>query len=44
MEKPTKLTETEAKGGSKTAANRNVMIVSLVVVVVAFVALLLIYR
>ena len=33
---PAKLTETEAKAGSKTLANRNVMIISVVAVVVLF--------
>ena len=37
MTEPEKLTETEAKGGSKTLANRNVMIISIVFVVVALV-------
>ena len=34
---PEKLTETEAKAGSKTLANRNVMLISLVIVIIAFV-------
>jgi hypothetical protein len=37
-------TTTEARAGSKTLANRNVMFVSLAVVVIAFIALLIIYR
>lgn len=37
-------TTTEARAGSKTLANRNVMFVSLAIVVIAFVALLVIYR
>ena len=36
-EKPDKLTETEAKAGSKTLANRNIMLISLAIVVIAFV-------
>ncbi len=47
MEEPNEkivATTTEARAGSKTRANRNVMFISLAVVVIAFVALLLIYR
>ena len=47
MEQPEKKiveTTTEARAGSKTLANRNVMVISLVVVVIAFIVLLLIYR
>jgi hypothetical protein len=36
-EHPEKLTETEARGGSKTLANRNVMIISVVILVILFV-------
>lgn len=36
-ERPEKLTETEAKAGLKTLANRNVLIISLIVVVIAFI-------
>ena len=36
-DQPEKLTETEAKAGSKTLANRNVLIISLVVVIVLFI-------
>ncbi len=43
-DEPIVQTTTETRAGSKTVANRNVMIISLVVVVIAFVALLLIYR
>ncbi len=43
-EEPEKLTETEAKGGSKTKANATVMIVSIVAVVVIFVGLLIAFR
>ncbi len=38
-ERPEKLTETEAKGGSKTLANRNVLIISVVIVVIIFVGI-----
>lgn len=44
MEEPTKLTETEASGGSKPGVTRYVLPLSLAIVVIAFVALLLIYR
>jgi len=37
-------TTTEARAGSKTLVNRNIMLISLVVVVIAFIALLIIYR
>ncbi len=40
---PEKLTETEARAGSKTKANNVVLIVSLVAVVVAFVVVYAIY-
>jgi hypothetical protein len=43
-EAPIVQTTTETRAGSKTVANRNVMFISLVVVVIAFAALLLIYR
>lgn len=43
-DQPEELSKTEARAGSKTRSNRNVMIVSLVVIVIAFGALLLIYR
>ena len=43
-EEPQELTETEAKGGSKTLANRNVMLISIVVVVIVFVGLLIAFR
>ena len=43
MTEPEKLTETEAKGGSKTKANNVVLIVSLVAVVIAFAVVFLIY-
>jgi len=33
---PEKLTETEAKAGSKTLANRNVLIISVIIVVILF--------
>lgn len=36
MDEPTKLTEIEAKGGSKTKANYAVLIISLVIIVLAF--------
>ena len=42
-EQPEKLTETEAKAGSKTKANNVVLIVSLVVIVIAFAVVFLIY-
>ncbi len=42
-DEPDKLTETEAKAGSKTKANNVVLIVSLVAVVVAFAVVFLIY-
>ncbi len=38
-DQPEKLTETEAKAGSKTLANRNVMLISIVIVVIAFVGI-----
>ncbi len=37
-------TTTEARAGSKTLVNRNIMFASLAVVVIAFIALLIIYR
>ncbi|QYE34967.1 MULTISPECIES: hypothetical protein [Sphingosinicellaceae] len=43
-EEPIVQTTTESRAGSKTVANRNVMFISLAVVVIAFIALLLIYR
>ncbi len=42
-ERPDKLTETEAKAGSKTKANNVVLIVSLVAVVIAFAVVFIIY-
>lgn len=41
---PEKLTETEAKGGSKTLANRNILIISVVLIVVVFAGLLIFFR
>ncbi len=38
-DEPEKLTETEAKGGSRTLANRNVMLISIAIVVIAFVGI-----
>lgn len=43
-EQPEKLTETEAKAGSKTLANRNVLIISVVIVVIIFAGLLISFR
>ncbi len=43
-DEPEKLTEVEAKAGSKTKANSTVMIVSLVAVIIAFAVVYLIYR
>lgn len=43
-DEPVELTKTEARAGSKTKSNRNVMFVSIAIVVIAFGALLLIYR
>ena len=42
-DQPEKLTETEAKAGSKTKANNVVLIVSLVAVIIAFAVVYLIY-
>ena len=42
-DQPQKLTETEAKAGSKTKANNVVLVVSLVAVVIAFAVVYLIY-
>ena len=42
-DQPEKLTETEAKAGSKTKANNVVLVVSLVAVVIAFAVVYLIY-
>ena len=43
-DQPEELSKTEARAGSRTKANRNVMIISLVIVVIAFVAVFLMYR
>lgn len=40
---PIKLTETEAKGGSKTRVNRTVLFISLAIVILAFVIIFIIY-
>jgi hypothetical protein len=43
-ERPEKLTETEAKAGSKTLANRNVLLISVVAVVIIFAGLLVYFK
>ncbi len=42
-DEPNKLSETEAKAGSKTKANQVVLIVSTVAIIIAFVVVYLIY-
>lgn len=42
-DKPIVETTTEARAGSKTLANRNVLIISLVIIVILFAGLLVVY-
>ena len=37
IEKPKKLSETKARAGSRTLANRNVLIISMIIVVIALI-------